>query len=689
MWAGSCRVGILLLVLELLAPVARAAKWFPLGPFGGDARSFAIDPHDSKHLYLGTETGWIYQSHDDGKTWARVSQIEGRNDLVIDHIVMDPTAPSRLVVGAFTLNRPSGGIFVSEDEGKHWYSQAEMSGQSVRSLARSASNPKELVAGTLKGVYESEDGGTHWKEISPAESTEIHEVQSVAIDPKDPKVIYIGTWHLPWKTTDGGAHWQSIKEGIIDDSDVFSIIVDPQQSNTVYASACSGIYKSLDAGVHFKGGVSVNKGQGIPSSARRTRKLTQDPTHLDTVYAGTTEGLYKTTDGGSIWIRTTPGDIIINDVYVDPNNPQHVLLATDRAGVLRSEDGAVTFEPSNSGFSSRQVAAYAADPNNKARVFVGVVNDKQTGGVFASRDGGVEWKQMSLGLDGRDVFSLVATPDGTMLAGTAHGIFRLEDEMWNESGNVASPGHGGKAGKTARGPAGHKHAEMRKADRPDHGKPAKADDAGLQDATFYSLLSDGPYIYAGTSAGLWRSNDDGRSWSPLHALQLTDVRFLGSHGSTLEAASVNSVALSSNGGASWTMVMPPPILTQIGAIAIDGENNLWIGGPEGVFYSKDHGASWRTIHDLFVRQVNGLYYDAAGKRVLVTAANGTVAFAATLPDLKVTYWDTGWKLRFLRPVGDHLIGATLFDGMVVQPKMVISAFAPAVNTATEASAKTH
>jgi photosystem II stability/assembly factor-like uncharacterized protein len=457
------------------------------------------------------------------------------------------------------------------------------------------------------------------------------------------------------------------------------------QPNTVYASACSGIYKSLDAGRHFKGGVPVNRGQGIPSSARRTRKLALDPANLNTVYAGTTEGLYKTTDGGTIWIRTTPGDIIINDVYVDPNDPQHVLLATDRAGVLRSENGAETFESSNTGFSSRQVSAYAEDPNNKALVFVGVVNDKQTGGVFASRDGGVQWKQMSLGLNGRDVFSLVATPDSTLLAGTAHGVFRLEDGAWSPGG----VGLGSRTGKTERRSAERKGAEKRKAAstarRP---STTRAESAAFLEASFYSLLSDGPYIYAGTSDGLWRSIDNGMSWTSLHPLQLTDVRFLAAHGSMLEAASVNSAALSSNGGKSWTTVVPPAMLTQIGAIAIDGENNLWIGGPEGVFYSKDHGSSWQTIHDLFVRQVDGLYYDAPRRRVLVTASNGTVAFAAQLPDYKITYWDTGWKLRFLRPVGDHLIGATLFDGMVIQPKMVVSPLAPDVPTATEASAKT-
>jgi hypothetical protein len=130
-------------------------------------------------------------------------------------------------------------------------------------------------------------------------------------------------------------------------------------------------------------------------------------------------------------------------------------------------------------------------------------------------------------------------------------------------------------------------------------------------------------------------------------------------------------------------VIPPAVLTQIAAIAVDGENHLWVGGPEGVFYSTDRGASWRTLRNLFVREVNGLYYDPAGRRVLVTAASGTTAFAADLPDYKITYWDTGWKLRFLRPVGDHLIGVTLFDGVVIQPKMVVSPIT------TEVSASTH
>ena len=169
---------------------------------------------------------------------------------------------------------------------------------------------------------------------------------------------------------------------------------------TVYTSACSGIYKSEN------GGELYHKIQGIPSTARRTRVLMQDPVDHSMVYAGTTEGLYRTSSAGTNWTRLTGPDVIINDVYVDPKNPRHVLLATDRSGVLMSNDQAVSFAESNRGFSQRQVAALAQDVKDPNRLYAGVVNDKMYGGVFTSGDDGKSWQQQSQGLDGRDVFSL-------------------------------------------------------------------------------------------------------------------------------------------------------------------------------------------------------------------------------------------------------------------------------------------
>jgi photosystem II stability/assembly factor-like uncharacterized protein len=635
----------------------RAVSWFPLGPYGGDARSFAVDPHDSKHLYLGTANGWIYDSHDGGENWVRLSQIDKRNDLILDHILPDSRKPLRLLVGAWTAGRPDGGLFLSEDGGRTWSDVAEMHGQYVLSVARAPSDPDMIVAGTLKGVFRSTDNGQHWAQISPVGSTEIHEIESLAIDPVHPDVIYAGTWHLPWKTVDGGAHWTNIKQGIIEDSDVFSILIDPEKPHVVYASACSGIYKSTDAALQFK------KVQGIPSAARRTRKLAFDPSHLQTVYAGTTEGLYRSLDGGQTWDRMTSSDVIINDVYVDPNNANHVLLATDRGGVLRSEDAATTFLASNTGFSARQVAAYAADPHHPSIVYAGVVNDKTTGGVFQSRDGGISWHQDSDGLGGRDVFSLAMTPSSVVVAGTAHGIFRLGDGLWTDSGTIQSAApqrsvHGVAASRRTLHP--------KAAVTPAEPQPARVD------AAVYSLVSDTFGMYAGTSQGLLRADAEGTTWSPVTSLPMTEARFVAMDKGVLMVASLRRIALSNDDGYKWISVALPAALTQISAIAVDSEKNLWVGGLEGVWYSSDNGATWKQIRDLEIHQVGGIYFDPSGNRVLLTTSESTVIFAVGLPDLKVTYWDTGWKLRFARPVGDHLIGVTLYDGIVVQPKMVDS-----------------
>ncbi len=128
--------------------------------------------------------------------WHRLAEIDKRDDLVLDNIVVDASDVKHIIVGAWTLGSRDGGLYVSRDGGSTWVSNPEMKGQSILALTASGSDPKTLVAGTLKGVYRSNDGGEHWELISPEGSQEIHEVESIAIDPNDPRIIYAGTWHL-------------------------------------------------------------------------------------------------------------------------------------------------------------------------------------------------------------------------------------------------------------------------------------------------------------------------------------------------------------------------------------------------------------------------------------------------------------------------------------------------------------
>jgi hypothetical protein len=134
------------------------------------------------------------------------------------------------------------------------------------------------------------------------------------------------------------------------------------------------------------------------------------------------------------------------------------------------------------------------------------------------------------------------------------------------------------------------------------------------------------------------------------------------------------MSLSTNGGARWESLALPAALTQISAVAVDGDMNLWVGGREGVFFSSDSGANWRRIRNLETPQVDAIYFDRPYNRILMTTANSTMVFAVQLPDHTVRYWETGWKLRFARPMGTHLLAATLYDGVVIQPRMVDSEF---------------
>lgn len=640
------------LVSLFLVPVASAQsaspaqEWNVVGPYGGDARSFAYSQSDPSRILVGTTDGWIYRSDGSGR-WARLSKIASSDSLVLDNILFDESNPKRVFVGAWKLDRPEGGIYVSEDGGHTWQPVPGMQGQSVRALAQASSDPKIWVAGTLKGVYRSQDGGRNWTLISPPGSVEIHEVESIAIDPVNPQIIYAGTWHLPWKTVDGGQHWQNIKQGLIVDSDVFSIIIDPHAPNVIYASACSGIYKSNDAGEQF------HKVQGIPSAARRTRVLMQDPTNSNIVYAGTTEGLYRTVDAGAKWTLMTPNDIIINDVYVDPKNPQHILMATDRSGVLKSEDGAATFHSDNHGFSERQVSALVTDPQNPSTVYVGVLNDKRFGGVFVSKDAGQSWTQISAGLNDNDVFSLAMSPAGNLLAGTNRGVFRLNGDKFQDTGNRQKQ----KIRKVTHVHKHHRYVTKEVTYVPD----------GRIDGSVLGLAFDNGQWYAATSSGVYSSEDNGLVWRGGPVQRSVGFSGIAAGGNVVLANASPALYLSQDHGDTWKPVTLPSGWSRVRDVAVDPDGELWVGGRMGLAYSQDKGQSWQSSQ-VPLNDISGLRYDPRMKRIMVSSYDSDLVFGIDPAAHKWLWWNPGWRTHAVGSANGRLVAATLLHGVIVQPE---------------------
>ena len=660
------------LLFSAATPLLASAQspWIPSGPNGGDARAIIMDPADHKHLYLGSVTGTLFDSHDSGASWNRLGRVGGREDLVLDSIVVDASHAGRLLVGGWNLNSLDGGLYTSDDGGKTWVSDKQLEGHSIRALAQAPSDPKTMVAGAVDGVYRSLDSGATWQKISPQQK-EFYEVESVAIDPVDAKTIYVGTWHLPWKTTDGGENWVSIHKGVLVDSDVFSIIVDPKAPETVYASACSGIYKSINGGAEFQ------KITGIPHDSSRTRVLMQDSTARGTVFAGTTEGLFHTSDAGKTWARNSHSDWIINDIFIDPQDDKHVLLATDRTGVMMSNDGGATFTSSNSGFAAREISTVVQDRTNPSHLFVGVLNDREAGGVFASEDGGLHWAQRSDGLGGADVFSLGQAPDGTLLTGTRRGIYRLEGDTWQSSGLVMAlpPKEEPVAVAVVKKPVKGRAAVAKKGVKttsvartaPVRSTPPEEAKTGA-----YAMASNTSTVFAVTGDGLLSSTDQGKTWQHMPAATDAAWRMIAAQGTHVALAEPRTLSVSDDNGTSFKTVSLPKDM-YLTAIAIDETGRLWIGGAEGVFLSENAGASWRVLPNLYVPNVSGLVYDGATSRVLISSSSpSTPVFTVHTPDLKVSFVRAGWGMATLRAVGDHLVGITRNDGVLLQPRMVDS-----------------
>jgi photosystem II stability/assembly factor-like uncharacterized protein len=409
----------------LADPGKYSQDWRANGPPGGDVRSLVVDPSNPDRLYLGTLDAQMYTSADGGKSWEFLYDFK-RPKLFVDHIIVDPRDPKTLYV-ATHRHTDAGGFFKSTDGGRKWRQNSQLKNEALHSLIQSELNPNVLIAGTFTGMFRSDDSGETWKQLPTSTTEGLEHIESLAIDPRTTNTIYAGTFHLPYKSTDGGQTWKNIRNGIIDDSDIFAIDIDPRDPNHVIMSACSGIYESRNAGD------SWTKVNGIPSQSRRTRAILQHPSIPGLVFAGTTEGFWRSDRGGhkDSWMVTTSRQLEINSIAVHPSRPQIVYIGTNNYGVMVSMDGGKNFLPTNGGYSGRFANAIVADREMPNRVYAATINTTTGGGfLFLSTDNGATWRPSMRNMPPRLItYSIIQdTRDANIIyLGTNLGVYRSLD----------------------------------------------------------------------------------------------------------------------------------------------------------------------------------------------------------------------------------------------------------------------
>jgi len=441
-----------------------------------------------------------------------------------------------------------------------------------------------MAVGMRDGVRLSRDSGATWEPISPADNIELQPVVSVAFDPRNHDVIYAGTPRLPWKTTDGGGTWNLIAEGMSTDSDIITVRVDPSKPSRVFIGACSGFWRSTNSGALW------SKMSGIPFTSRRTYAFAQDPAHPEVIFAGTSRGLYRTLDSGANWKNIAENEI---KGLAVANGTLYVASA-DR-GLFKSNDHGETLLPINEGFTSRNFAPITEADEH---IYTGTNSEVDAGAVFRSSDGGLHWEKIAdpamLGFG--SVISVARTAAGTLVAATANGLYRSTDggAAWVKTAlevtQPAVPAVRKPARAVRNGSASKTNASVKANSATKIASQKVVVPASLNTLHLTSLCALDHAIIAGTEAGLYRSTDEGLTWS-LAAAAGNSITSVLSAGEAL-ALGDGRLLVSQDDGATWT-TRHLPFFSEVYAVAASGKVIL-AGTSRGVFRSLDGAMTWQA-----------------------------------------------------------------------------------------------
>jgi photosystem II stability/assembly factor-like uncharacterized protein len=301
------------------------------------------------------------------------------------------------------------------------------------------------------------------------------------------------------------------------------------------------------------------------------------------------------------------------------------------------------------------------DRANPERIFAGVVNDKSYGGAFVSTNGGKLWEQVDKGLDGRDVFALAESPDGTILAGTNHGIFALEVDAEGRQADSWSPRN------IIQNTLVKRATETHYGKRINVEKQVK-DTVRTIEARVFALDVSSDVWLASTAGGLFTSQDKGASWQGGPVLDSVEYLSVAVHGTQLVAVRKDRVILSSDAGQTWMPIGVPTMLTRIHSAVFSADGTLWLGAREGVYFTRDLGKTWLWVHRLPLSDVDDLSYDAQMGKILVSSRSSDQVYIIDPKSLVWTWTQTGYRLNRVRAAGDRLLAASLYDGVLVEPK---------------------
>jgi photosystem II stability/assembly factor-like uncharacterized protein len=362
--------------------------------------------------------------------------------------------------------------------------------------------------------------GSRWTAMGPEGGA----IAALVQHPVQEHILYAvleGKLAQLFRSTDRGLRWTKCWEF---ESDVSCLKVSSHYPNSLYALSGSVQIGMIGGETQEQSRLYESKDQGkswitkpLPSKYAFT-KIEFDPKEPSTIHAlgqmPMNEGtMYlKSTDGASSWVASKifPDKGLATTLTIDQTNPANIYvgayaftMANDSKFLFKSTDGGKSFSAValKTNFIS-MVNDVVLDQRNPGRIFF-----LNYGGVYRSADGGVTWQRNKVGVMAPRRLWIDPTNSAHVFAVANSGIAESRD-----------------GGVTFKEPA------------------SKLPGSGI--SSFIVSSEKNSFILISNSAGIFRTTNLGKSWSPSHrgilGTQITSLRLSAASRGTLLAGVMNN-----------------------------------------------------------------------------------------------------------------------------------------------------